>query len=152
MVNRRGFLSVLGFGAAAIAADADLLVWTPGKLVSVPPVVRVPQFRQFGCDFEMSLPYGYDASFSRASRALDLVAGENFSRYIAPAVARLASIIDARLIANGKSAAVFYSLEPCAGGSSVVGPLGKLPSARVLQFYDPYNDRLVSRVDVLVKI
>lgn len=39
-MNRRGFLSFLGMGAAAVAADPERLLWTPGsKLISIPPLV-----------------------------------------------------------------------------------------------------------------
>jgi hypothetical protein len=40
-VNRRGFLAGL-FGAAAVAADPERLLWTPGrKLISIPrPMTR----------------------------------------------------------------------------------------------------------------
>lgn len=40
MKTRRGFLKFLG-GAAAIAADPDLLTWKPGaRVYSIPAVVR----------------------------------------------------------------------------------------------------------------
>lgn len=42
-MNRRGFLSLFGIGAAVAAIDPERLLWTPGrKLISIPAVrVRV---------------------------------------------------------------------------------------------------------------
>jgi hypothetical protein len=45
VLNRRGFLSLLGIGAATAAIDPERLIWTPGrKLISIPAprvIVRV---------------------------------------------------------------------------------------------------------------
>lgn len=42
-MNRRRFLSLFGVTAAAIAADPELALWTPGaKLISIPSVVSPP--------------------------------------------------------------------------------------------------------------
>lgn len=36
-MNRRGFLSLFGIGAAAVALDPERLLWVPGrKLISIP--------------------------------------------------------------------------------------------------------------------
>lgn len=44
-MNRRGFLSLLGLAAASAAVDPEKLLWTPGKLISIPKVGHLgPQY------------------------------------------------------------------------------------------------------------
>lgn len=43
-MNRRSFLRLFGISAAVVAADPEALLWTPGKLISIPSVV-VPHNR-----------------------------------------------------------------------------------------------------------
>lgn len=50
-MDRRRFLSIFGAGAAAIAADPERLIWTPGKLISIPSPKR---FVQRGVDLELT--------------------------------------------------------------------------------------------------
>jgi hypothetical protein len=47
-MNRRGFLSMLAGAAAALAADPERALWTPGaKLVSIPRALTIPQARLY---------------------------------------------------------------------------------------------------------
>lgn len=39
-MNRRSFLSLFGVTAATIAADPEALLWTPGKLINIPSIIK----------------------------------------------------------------------------------------------------------------
>jgi hypothetical protein len=46
ILNRRGFLGMLGGAAAALAIDPDELLWTPKKTIFIPPVRKISLPRQ----------------------------------------------------------------------------------------------------------
>lgn len=89
-MNRRGFLSLLGAGAAALALDPERALWVPGKkLISIPKVTATNAFAYLenGHIF-------YRFEFDEAD--LDLFQ----SRYIEPAVKALVNHFDAIIFRN----------------------------------------------------
>jgi hypothetical protein len=125
MIGRRGFLSAL-LGAAGVALDPDLVLWKPGKLISIPRHVHVPKLHHF---------YSYSLVPSKDFHDQSLSLHE---RYVLPAVAA---------IAGG------YDLPTVVGiDLTMHGAIGGLPKARVIRAYDPISEEYLIRADCSVRI
>ena len=132
-LNRRGFLGALGALAAAVAVDPERLLWRP-KLISIPPVVRRPELRQFCVDIAVN-----DADWRNVDRF--------HQRYVIPALASLAASVDAWVLREGRRDPVFVPLElPVGLQFARRVDLGR----RVVGGYDIVDNRMLTRVDCLV--
>ena len=137
-MNRRGFLGAL-FAGAAVAADPDLLLWRP-KLISIPAHMHVPHWHQFHVAFVFDSP------------ECAQILSEVEARYLAPAAAALDAHIRRYVDDAGGAPARFHCMElPQGLDLAVQRPLGPLPNARILRFYDHY-DGWRGRVDCSVTI
>lgn len=80
-MNRRGFLSFLGAGAAALALDPERAPWVPGKkLISIPKVTATPSTITPDTPFVVIWE--------------EMTKGEFNRRYIQPAVEALAKQVE----------------------------------------------------------
>ena len=134
---RRGFLGALLGVAGVTAADPERLLWTPGKLISIPPRVHFPKWHHLGFSIKVDPWEAVNAQlimYEDSVRLLD----EKVRRLIHQAGGARAQFLDQK-IPEG----MVYAQQ---------GPMGPLPRARLLRAYDPCEDNYLLRIDVSVKI
>lgn len=153
MSSRRSFLATLLAGAAVAAVDPEKLLWKPGKLISIPPRVHVPRTHQM-----------YVESRIRSSHLLDGRGLPDFTGWRAvetfeqfhrePMLAALRYNLSLLRSESGESRAAQFHELPMPESLHLLeqGPMGDLPNARLLSFYDIGSDNWHIRIDCKVTI
>ena len=138
-MNRRGFLTALLGGAAALAADPDKLLWKPGKLISIPSR-RDKLLYQIGVDGV--IPDDLALSLDQFART-----------YLQPAINALADRIDKEALQQFSRPRFLRLPTPrWIDGMFEVGKFGPIPEARLIKVRDPIRNQTLMRLDTLVEI
>src|SRR5579863_5060488 len=135
MTSRRGFLGALGALVAGATLDSERLLWTP-KLISIPPVIRRPELRQFAVDIELD---GWEDVH------------HFHDRYVVPALASLANSVEEWTQREGRRDPVFLPLElPRGLAFACRYTQNGVHIGRVYRDYDIRNRKTYCRADCLV--
>ncbi len=143
MIGRRGFLGMLAAAVTGAALDPERLLWAPGKLISIPKRVHIPQTRIFSV--HQLLP-----DFMNRVR-LDFPTLER--TYLSPAALSLDLAVQRAIRESGGAPARFLPMElPSGVGPGARGPFGVIPEATWFYGYNPINDQdyLISRCMVRI--
>lgn len=156
-MNRRGFFSTLAATAGILAIDPERALWTPGKkLISIPPVVRVPEWKQVYRIVSCS-ENDIAAIYRKHGHQAISANREIWERFIDPSISVLELKIENAEKARGRTAQFerlpmpTFLQEPPYVKTYVTGG-GTLAPFRILSAYDIHLDRRLFRVDAKYKV
>ena len=154
MIGRRGFLGTLLAGAGLIALDVERELWKPGKLISIPPRVHLPQTHHLWVSQDYARGYRPERDDESMSKHLAFEVDSLVAKAGGRRAVFLPMIAPRQAITSHATQEAIVMLGATDNGVEYLsfGPQGRLPIALVREAYDARRGAWLRSMNIRVRI